>query len=411
MVEKVASKLPVCHGPLMSRSGRLVWIKSVLMAMPVFAMMANSLPAWVKAEVDAICRKFLWAGSDQSVRGRSLVAWPMVARPLELGGLGVPDLKLYSIALQTRWLWLQRTDEHRVWSDLPIKVAAEVRAFFDASIRVEIGNGRRTLFWRDRWVSGLVLADIAPALTAAIPRRTAKSLTMAEGLNNRRWIRGIVGGLTVTVIAEYLRVWQRLEGLHLREDVEDRVIWRWSGSGQYCARSAYRALYLGFVPFLGSELIWRSWMPLRVKIFIWLAFRRRHWTANRHRRHGLDARELCWLCDQEPETCDHLLFRCQFARAVWARVLDKVGLHLPRVAGCSGLLDWWRRFRGCWPATVRKGADTLFGLVCWSLWKQRNACCFRGEQASTAAVLKAIYEAAELWVLGGAAGLGTLGLI
>ncbi|WVZ75179.1 hypothetical protein U9M48_023261 [Paspalum notatum var. saurae] len=87
------------------------------------------------------------------------------------------------------------------------------------------------LFWCDRWVSGLALADIAPALTAAIPRRTAKSLTVAEGLNKRRWIRGIVGGLTVTVIAEYLRVWQRLEGLHLRKDVEDRVIWRWSGNG------------------------------------------------------------------------------------------------------------------------------------------------------------------------------------
>ena len=66
LVEKVPNKLPVCHGPLMSTSGRLVWIKSVLMALPVFAMMANKLPAWVIAEVDKICRNFLWTGSDQS---------------------------------------------------------------------------------------------------------------------------------------------------------------------------------------------------------------------------------------------------------------------------------------------------------------------------------------------------------
>ncbi|WVZ83395.1 hypothetical protein U9M48_030553 [Paspalum notatum var. saurae] len=84
LVEKVAKKLPASHGPLMSRSGRLVWINSVLMGMPVFAMMANNLPAWVTAEINAICRKFLWAGSDQSVRGKCLVAWPVVATPLEL---------------------------------------------------------------------------------------------------------------------------------------------------------------------------------------------------------------------------------------------------------------------------------------------------------------------------------------
>jgi len=34
-----------------------------------------------------------------------------------------------------------------------------------------------------------------------------------------------------------------------------------------------------------------------------------------------------------------------------------------------------------------------------------------GEQASAADVLKAIFETAEMWVLGGAAGLGILGLI
>ncbi|WVZ77498.1 hypothetical protein U9M48_025357 [Paspalum notatum var. saurae] len=314
LVEKVAKKLPVSHGPLMSRSGRLVWIKSVLMAMPVFAMMANSLPAWVKDDIDSICRKFLWAGSDRSVRGRCLVAWPAVTRPFDLGGLGVPDLRFSNFALQARWLWLQRTDEQRVWSGLPVKVAAEVRAFFDASVVVQIGNGRRTFFWLDRWLGGKKIAELVPVLAASIPRRTACSLTVAEGLQDRLWIRGITGGLTVTIITEYLRLWTLLEEVQLQGDAEDRVIWKWSADGKYSTSSAYKALHLGSVALPGSELIWRSWLPLRVKIFLWLAFRRRHWTADRRRRHGLDARELCWLCEGEPETCDHLLFRCRFAR-------------------------------------------------------------------------------------------------
>ena len=189
------------------------------------------------------------------------------------------------------------------------------------------------------------------------------------------------------------------------------MIWKWSASSQYCSSSAYRALHLGSVAFLGSKLIWRSWLPLRVKIFLWLAFRRRHWTADRRRWHGLEARELCWLCEPEPETCDHLIFRCRFARVVWRLVLNKAGLQLPSNEDCSCLLEWWHKFRGCWPTPLKKGADTLFGLVCWSIWKHRNACCFKEERASVATVFRNVRETAELCSLGGAAGLGPLGLI
>ena len=42
-------------------------------------------------------------------------------------------------------------------------------------------------------------------------------------------------------------------------------------------------------PLLGHKLIWKTWAPLRIKIFLWLAFRRRHWTGDRRLRHGLEA--------------------------------------------------------------------------------------------------------------------------
>jgi hypothetical protein len=103
VVEAVARKLPPCHGSLMARSGRLVWIKSVLRAAPIYSMMADNLPPWARKEIDAICRKFLWVGKDASVRGKCMVAWNTDCRPTEFGGLGITDLKLVGYALQTRW--------------------------------------------------------------------------------------------------------------------------------------------------------------------------------------------------------------------------------------------------------------------------------------------------------------------
>jgi hypothetical protein len=46
VVEAVARKMPPCHGSLMARSGRLVWIKSVLRVVPIYSMMADNLLPW-----------------------------------------------------------------------------------------------------------------------------------------------------------------------------------------------------------------------------------------------------------------------------------------------------------------------------------------------------------------------------
>ncbi|WVZ79026.1 hypothetical protein U9M48_026654 [Paspalum notatum var. saurae] len=410
VVEAVQRKLPACHGPLMARSGRLVWIKSVLMAMPIFVMMGNGLPGWAKEEIDAMCRRFLWAGGDQQVKGKCLVSWPVIVRPKQFGGLGVLDLKLFSIALQSRWLWLQRTDEDRVWAGLPISVASDVRQFFDASIQVKIGNGRKTLFWLDKWLDGQSVQTMAPALVSAVSRRDLKNLSVADGLNGSSWIRSITGGLTITVIEEYLALWARLSHVVLRESVEDRVVWRWTTDGQYSARSAYLALNHGSQEFPGYELIWNSWMPLRVKIFLWLAFRRRLWTADRRRRHGLDARDTCFLCDSEQESIDHILVSCSFVRSIWVVALARCGVSAPPASDAT-LLSWWQNVRAAWPTTTRHASGTVVGLVSWCIWKERNKRCFENVKSTLAEVLLSIRALGELWCSGGASMLGELGLV
>jgi hypothetical protein len=47
---------------------------------------------------------FLWTGMDMVQADKCLVAWSRVQRMLHLGGLGVMDLRLFSIALRACWL-------------------------------------------------------------------------------------------------------------------------------------------------------------------------------------------------------------------------------------------------------------------------------------------------------------------
>ena len=124
-VDAVERRLPACHGPLMAKSGRLICVKSVLSAVPIYCMLADGLPPWARAEIDRICRRFLWSGKDGDARGKCMVAWKTCTRPKELGGLGIPDLKLVNTAFQAKWIWLQHNDAERAWAALPLRQSKE----------------------------------------------------------------------------------------------------------------------------------------------------------------------------------------------------------------------------------------------------------------------------------------------
>ena len=125
---------------------------------------------------------------DTSVQGKCMVTWPTVCKPTELGGLGISDLKLAGYTLQTKWLWLQKIDRDRAWSQLPIKTAPEVQAFFKASTFTVISNGRQALFWEDRWINGESVIDIAPCLYQLVAKRIRRRQSVRDGLIDRAWI-------------------------------------------------------------------------------------------------------------------------------------------------------------------------------------------------------------------------------
>jgi hypothetical protein len=167
----------------------------------------ENLPPWARKEIDAIYRRFFWAGSDASVQGKCMVAWPTVCRTTELGRLGISNLKLAGFALQARWLWFQKTDQDRAWSQLPIRTPPKVLAFFKASTYTVIGDKRNTLFWEDKWIHGEAISDIAPCLCQFVSSRTRRRQTMQQGLLNRSWVRAISGEVSTQAIHEYLALW------------------------------------------------------------------------------------------------------------------------------------------------------------------------------------------------------------
>jgi hypothetical protein len=137
----------------------------------------------------------------------------------------------------------------------------------------------------------------------------------------------------------------------------------------------------------------------------WLANKNRCWTADRLRRRRLQCNQCCPLCDQAPETLQHILIACPFSKEVWHEILHWLRIPCQPPNNEPTLNDWWLTARQTTPKVMRKGLATATHLTAWMIWKQRNSCTFEGEQPSVRRLVDKIKAEATLWAKAGAAGL------
>jgi hypothetical protein len=67
----------------------------------IYISLSIGLPPWV---FKAFEKAFLWTGTEVVQGGKCDVAWARVQCPLELGGLGILNLRLFGMALRMWWL-------------------------------------------------------------------------------------------------------------------------------------------------------------------------------------------------------------------------------------------------------------------------------------------------------------------
>ena len=239
----------------MTRASRVVQVQYVLTDMLIYLAMAIDLSPWAIEAIDKIRRRFMWRGHKEAKGGHCLIAWPKVCRAKELGGLGISDLKSLGIALRVRWPWLKKFEPNKPWASLPLQVSKDVECLLSLAIITEIGDGANTLFWKDKWLTGKSIQDLAPNLYALVPKRRASRRTVMAALDEEKWLEDIQEEISAHALMEYLELWDISKGMVLQEGIPDRHIWRLSASGEYTAKSAYDALFEGALSFAPYEHI------------------------------------------------------------------------------------------------------------------------------------------------------------
>lgn len=257
---------------------------------------------------------------------------------------------------------------------------------------------KESLFWSDRWIQGRCIQERAPFQFNAVGPRIVKCKTVAQGLENNKWVRDISGALTVQVILDFFLVWDATRAVQLRPDSPDKFLWKWTSDQCFSTASAYRAFFIGQYEVPGAKCLKKTHAPGKCKFFVWLVLHDRCWTAERRKRHNLQDDDLCALCAQESESISHLLLNCSFARQIGYLVLQRLRWHSLTPNGrCFDLATWWTSSRKKLTKVDRKAFDTLVILTSWMIWNERNRRTFDSRVKTVHELWTCILDEAVAW--------------
>ena len=140
-----------------------------------------------------------------------------------------------------------------------------------------------------------------------------------------------------------------------------------------------------------NKKIWKSKIPLKVKILMWYLQRGVVLTKDNLARRNWQGSKKCCFCTHD-ETIRHLFFQCNFSRSTWSVIQIASSLYPPTsVANIFG--HWLDGISNMYKTLIRVGAYALL----WSLWLCRNDFVFKGRNASPLQVIFRCTQLLSMW--------------
>jgi hypothetical protein len=104
LLKKLDKRLNTWSHRWLSRAGRLVLVKTVLEAIPVYWMSLSWIPKGILEAARKLTFRFLWSGKKES-HVTPWVRWERIVVPKALGGWGLKNIFLFSKALAEKGGW------------------------------------------------------------------------------------------------------------------------------------------------------------------------------------------------------------------------------------------------------------------------------------------------------------------
>ena len=171
--QKVWKRIQGWEGKLLSQAGREVLIKSVIQAIPTYAMSCFKLPTTLCHEIKILVWKFWW-GQRGDRRKVDWVRWEDLCKHKDQGGMEFKDLARFNEAMLAKLSWWLLHDDNSLFFRVfkakifPNGTILDAKEFASASYTWRsilhgrdvilkgalwrVGDGKQIKIWGDNWL-------------------------------------------------------------------------------------------------------------------------------------------------------------------------------------------------------------------------------------------------------------------
>lgn len=174
IVDKIKQKALSWSSKFLSSAGKLVFLKSVLSAMPSYAMTCFKLPFSLCKRIQSALTRFWW-DAKPGIKKMAWLAWDKLTKAKMDGGLGFRDIQCFNDAMLAKLSWRILEEPNCLLAKVLIGKHCTYSDFMECTIPNSashgwrgilvgmdllakhldwaIGNGADVCVWKDNWLS------------------------------------------------------------------------------------------------------------------------------------------------------------------------------------------------------------------------------------------------------------------
>ncbi|GJT60555.1 RNA-directed DNA polymerase, eukaryota [Tanacetum coccineum] len=260
-------------------------------------------------------------------------------------------------------------------------------------IRIKIGNGDNTSFWKDKWHNEGVLKDVFPRLYAL---ERHQNVTIHTKLIDYSLVNFFRRNPRSGVEEFQLDNLSRLVSTITLSSAVDRYVWSLENSGEFSVKSIRQVIDANCFPVIHSATRWVKSVPLKVNIMAWKIKMDGLPTRMNISRRGIEIDSIvCPICNSGAESSCHIFFQCNLVRQLARKISSWWNVDYVDVSSYEEWYTWLVSLR--LQANLKAVFEGIFYCLWWSVWMFRNKILFEKDTPSQARIFDNIVSNSYYW--------------